>query len=51
MIFFFLFFIGNDFLPNLNIMDIETGALDNIFSFYKDCLHVLDDYITYHGKN
>ena len=47
---FFCFFIGNDFLPNLNSLDIETGALDYIFAFYKDCLPELDDYITYHGK-
>ena len=47
---FFCFFIGNDFLPNLNTMDIETGALGHIFSFYKRCLPQLDDYITYHGK-
>jgi 5'-3' exonuclease len=47
---FFCFFIGNDFLPNLNSFDIETGALDNIFFFYKQCLPELNDYITYHGK-
>ena len=47
---FFCFFIGNDFLPNLNTMDIETGALGNIFSFYKQSLPKLNDYITYHGK-
>ena len=47
---FFCFFVGNDFLPNLNSLDIETGALDYIFAFYKDCLPELDDYITYHGK-
>ena len=47
---FFCFFIGNDFLPNLNSFDIETGALDNIFSFYKKCLPDLNDYITFHGK-
>lgn len=47
---FFCFFIGNDFLPNLNSLDIETGALENIFAFYKKCLPTLNDYITYHGK-
>ena len=45
-----LLVVGNDFLPNLNTMDIETGALGHIFSFYKRCLPQLDDYITYHGK-
>lgn len=47
---FFCFFIGNDFLPNLNTMDIEHGALSNIFLYYKDILPTLDDYITHHGK-
>jgi 5'-3' exonuclease len=47
---FFCFFIGNDFLPNLNTLDIDHGALDNIFTYYKDVLPSLDDYITYHGK-
>ena len=47
---FFCFFIGNDFLPNLNTLDIENGALDYIFLYYKDILPTLDDYITYHGK-
>jgi 5'-3' exonuclease len=47
---FFCFFIGNDFLPNLYTMDIESGALDNIFNYYKEILPTLDDYITYHGK-
>lgn len=47
---FFCFFIGNDFLPNLNTLDIDHGALDNIFTYYKEVLPNLDDYITYHGK-
>jgi 5'-3' exonuclease len=47
---FFCFFIGNDFLPNLNTLDIEHGALDHIFDYYKEVLPQLDDYITYHGK-
>jgi 5'-3' exonuclease len=47
---FFCFFIGNDFLPNLNTLDIETGALDYIFTYYKEVLPTLDGYITYHGK-
>jgi 5'-3' exoribonuclease 1 len=28
---FFCFFIGNDFLPNLNTMDIENGALEKFY--------------------
>jgi 5'-3' exonuclease len=47
---FFCFFIGNDFLPNLNTLDIENGALEHIFLYYKEVLPTLDDYITYHGK-
>ena len=37
-------------MPNLNSFDIETGALDNIFAFYKRTLPELNDYITFHGK-
>jgi 5'-3' exonuclease len=47
---FFCFFIGNDFLPNLNTLYIENGALDNIFRYYKEVLPQLDCYITHHGK-
>ena len=47
---FFCFFIGNDFLPNLNTLDIDHGALDQIFMYYKEVLPTIDDYITYHGK-
>jgi 5'-3' exonuclease len=47
---FFCFFIGNDFLPNLNTLDIESGALDYIFTYYKEILPQLDGYITHHGK-
>jgi len=47
---FFCFFIGNDFLPSLNTLDIDHSSLDNIFSFYKAVLPTLDDYITFNGK-
>jgi len=47
---FFCFFIGNDFLPSLNTLDIDHGSLDNIFSYYKEVLPTLDDYITFNGK-
>ncbi len=47
---FLCFFIGNDFLPNLYSFSIETGAMDYLFEFYKDCLPELDDYITEQGK-
>ena len=47
---FLCFFIGNDFLPNLYSFSIETGAMDYLFDFYKDCLPDLDGYITEQGK-
>ena len=47
---FLCFFIGNDFLPNLYSFSIETGCMDYLFDFYKDCLPDLDDYITEQGK-
>lgn len=47
---FFCFFIGNDFLPSLNTLDINHGSLENIFAFYKEVLPTLDDYITLNGK-
>ena len=47
---FLCFFIGNDFLPNLYSFSIETGAMDYLFEFYKDCLPELEGYITEQGK-
>ena len=47
---FLCFFIGNDFLPNLYSFSIETGAMDYLFEFYKDCLPDLEGYITEQGK-
>lgn len=47
---FFCFFIGNDFLPSLNTLDIDNNSLDNIFSYYKEVLPTFDDYITFNGK-
>ena len=47
---FLCFFIGNDFLPNLYSFAIETGAMDYLFEFYKDCLPDLEGYITEQGK-
>mmetsp|Transcript_30306 Transcript_30306/g.29617 ORF Transcript_30306/g.29617 Transcript_30306/m.29617 type:complete len:80 (-) Transcript_30306:882-1121(-) len=49
---FFCFFIGNDFLPSLQTLDIGEGALDSLVDFYKLCLRdgLLEDYITDSGK-
>jgi 5'-3' exonuclease len=46
---FFCFFVGNDFLPSLNTMDIGEGSLDQLVNFYKKCLPNFTDYITLDG--
>lgn len=46
---FFCFFIGNDFLPSLNTLDISEGSLDNLIQFYKICLPQMNNYITENG--
>lgn len=46
---FFCFFIGNDFLPNLNALDIGEGSLDKLIDFYQKCLPQMSDYITDSG--
>ena len=47
---FICFFIGNDFLPSLNTLDIEEGSLDKIFEIYKNAIPQMTDYISFHGK-
>ena len=47
---FLCFFIGNDFLPNLFSFNIEKGALNHLFEFYKTCLTELDGYLTDKGR-
>lgn len=46
---FFCFFIGNDFLPSLNTLDIYEGSLDQLIEYYKQCLPTMTDYITHNG--
>ena len=46
---FFCFFIGNDFLPSLNALDISDGSLDKLIDFYKQCLPTMGDYIVKDG--
>ena len=46
---FFCFFIGNDFLPHVNTIEIAEGNLDEILDFYKQLLPYLSDYITSRG--
>ncbi len=47
---FFSFFVGNDFLPYLNTVDINYGSLDMIIRVYKQILPKLKDYITSSGE-
>ena len=47
---FLCFFIGNDFLPNLFSFNIEKGALNHLFAFYKACLPELQGYLTDKGR-
>lgn len=47
---FFCFFIGNDFLPSLNTLDIYEGSLDQLIEYYKQCLPTMTDYITLNGQ-
>jgi 5'-3' exonuclease len=47
---FFCFFIGNDFLPSLNTLDIDEGSLTLIFKFYSKSLLENEGYITDKGK-
>lgn len=46
---FFCFFIGNDFLPNLNALDIGEGALDKLIENYQKTLPSMTNYITESG--
>eukprot|EP01022_Parablepharisma_sp_SALTPOND_P008218 TRINITY_DN1353_c0_g1_i1.p1 TRINITY_DN1353_c0_g1~~TRINITY_DN1353_c0_g1_i1.p1 ORF type:complete len:1171 (+),score=123.77 TRINITY_DN1353_c0_g1_i1:444-3956(+) len=47
---FFSFFVGNDFLPYLNTVDINYGSLDLLIRIYKEALPKLKGYITDNGK-
>ena len=44
------FFVGNDFLPHLQMMDISSGAFEILFENYKKSICHLDDYLTFKGK-
>jgi len=46
----FCFFVGNDFLPTLNTVDINYGSLDEIIRIYKNLLPKLNGYITDNGQ-
>jgi len=35
-IIFLCFFIGNDFLPSLSVLDIAEASIDTIFDIYKE---------------
>ena len=45
----FMYFVGNDFLPNLPNFHINDGGLKLMFDEYKKLLPTLDGYINDHG--
>jgi 5'-3' exoribonuclease 1 len=45
----FMYFVGNDFLPNLPNFHINDGGLKIMFDEYKNLLPTLDGYINDHG--
>jgi 5'-3' exonuclease len=48
-IIFFCFFVGNDFLPSLSVLDIAEASVDTLFDIYKVTLPEIGDYITENG--
>lgn len=48
-IIFFCFFVGNDFLPSLSVLDIAEASVDTLFQMYKSTLPEIGDYITENG--
>jgi len=42
--------VGNDFLPPLPTLDIAEGALNSLFSIYKEELPRLGGYLTHQGE-
>lgn len=48
-IIFLCFFIGNDFLPSLSVLDIAEASVDTLFEIYKNSLPDIGDYITENG--
>jgi 5'-3' exonuclease len=44
------FFVGNDFLPSLSVLDIAEASIDKIFDIYKtEVLPITKDYLTEDG--
>ena len=48
-IIFLCFFVGNDFLPSLSVLDIAEASVDTLFDLYKESLPKIGDYITENG--
>ncbi|CAI2359350.1 unnamed protein product [Moneuplotes crassus] len=48
-IIFFCFFVGNDFLPSLSVLDIAEASVDTLFEIYKTTLSDIGDYVTENG--
>ncbi|CCG80728.1 5'-_3' exoribonculease Dhp1 [Taphrina deformans PYCC 5710] len=47
---FFIFFVGNDFLPHLPSLDIREGAIDALLALWKKNLDIQGGYITCDGS-
>lgn len=48
-IIFFCFFVGNDFLPSLSVLDIAEASVDTLFEMYKVTIPDIGNYITENG--
>jgi 5'-3' exoribonuclease 1 len=48
-IIFFCFFVGNDFLPSLSVLDIAEASVDTLFEIYKVTIPEIGDYVTENG--
>ncbi|OKL64303.1 5'-3' exoribonuclease 2 [Talaromyces atroroseus] len=46
---FMCFFVGNDFLPHLPSLDIKENAIDLLISIWRECIPLMDDYVTKDG--
>ncbi|EEB07192.1 5'-3' exoribonuclease Dhp1 [Schizosaccharomyces japonicus yFS275] len=47
---FFIFFVGNDFLPHLPSLDIRDGALERLTEAWRLCLPHMGGYLTLDGS-
>ncbi|EPX72136.1 5'-3' exoribonuclease Dhp1 [Schizosaccharomyces octosporus yFS286] len=47
---FFIFFVGNDFLPHLPSLDIRDGAVERLTEIWRTCLPHMGGYLTLDGS-